>query len=318
MGGVVSLEGIDICLGDAVVGGRNSDVRLECAELEVVVAVIFLNAANLNALNGYEHRLSGNESSVGKCGSVLIDLGEINGLNGLDSSVIDLDVSTYYLVKSIVCILNTGYGYGHTNLKAKVSLGILGINETVYVVTTLTLEVLDVYAVTGRSVGLGEDTAYNTANNYGSIVCCCSVLSEGEYLESGNGSLEGSGLNVTCIILDGSGKSVTNRLVCLRNGYSYEVRILSSCNGNSLIIGFPGYCELNALNGNYGNKVVARGSLGCCVLVKVKEEGICFVKLSIALGLFAENGVDLILNSVNYAASCKAGKSKDQHNYECE
>ena len=257
VGGVVSLEGIDICLGDTVVGGRNSYVRLERAELEVVVAVVFLNTADLNALNGYEHRLSGNESSVGKSSSVLIDLGEINGLNGLDSSVIDLDVSGYYLVKSIVCILDTGYGYGHTNLNSKVSIGILGINETVYIITALTLEVLDVYAVAGRTVGLGEDTGYNTANNYGSIVCCCSVLSEGEYLECGNGSLEGSGLNVTVSISDSSGKSVTDRLVCLGNNYGYEVGILCCYDSNSLIVGFPGYRELNALNGNYGNEVVA-------------------------------------------------------------
>ena len=144
------LEGLDVFLGDAVVGGGDTNICFLVSQLELEVSACFVLTCDLNALNCYEHRLSFNKSSLVESSSLGVSLGVVNGSNFLNGLIGDSNRCVYDLVQTVVGVLNAGYVNGHTNLDAQISGGIVG--QVVNVVAAFVVGILQVQTVGAGAV----------------------------------------------------------------------------------------------------------------------------------------------------------------------
>ena len=267
--GVSISEGGLLGKRDTVVRGRKSYVGLVVTKLEVVVTVGSLLAADLNALDGYKERLLTNESCIVKSSCVSEDLGVVNGSYGGDVGVDDLNYCVNNLVEAVVGVLSAGNFNLHTYLEAEVCLRILGISETVDVVTAVVIEVLNVHTVSRGTVGLGEDTGDDTGNDYGIVILCCSVLCIRHGLVCRNLASIFLGYGVTICVRNGCLKGVCDfgeGLGIYIDGV--EASLGAFLYGNACCINSPGYSIGGAVNNNLTNYVVVVRSCFSLVLVK--------------------------------------------------
>ena len=220
--GVSCLECIDLSLVDAVVGGGNSDVGFQIAELKLEVAVSGVLTGDLNVLDGDEHTLLCNKSCIVELGSSGIHLGKVNGSNRLDGAVLDLNGCVDQLVRTAIQILHTGHTNGHTNLDAG-SNRIVG--QVVDVVAALSVLVLQIESVCAPAVCLGNDTGDDTLYDQSLLVLSGCVLCKGGNLELGNHAVEGNGDAVALCIGDGG-----NELVC-----DVSIGLCGNVDGNHLL-----------------------------------------------------------------------------------
>ena len=267
------LEGLLLVLGDAVVGGGDSDVGLLAAQSKLVVAVGQILAGDLNALDGDEQRLLADQSLVVQCLCIGENVGVVDGLNRLDGLVEDLDGGVYDLVKAVVGILQAAGLDRHTDLQTKICLGILGVDQTVNVVAALVIKVLDVDTVAAGAVGLGEDTRDDTLNDDGRVILSGCVLGVREHLVCGNGALKRLHDRVTLVVLDGGGELVVDvGLGLFVDVDGHEAGLFTLLDGDTL-----GHVNgpVDRVNGRADHHaacdVVVGGSLDGLVLVKAVQ-----------------------------------------------
>ena len=307
------LKGFNVCFGNTVVGGGDTNVCFLIAQLKLVVAVLQRLTGDLNALDGNQHGLLSNQSLGLQVGGVGVDLGVIHGGYGLDGGIHNLNRGTYYLVQATVGVLQTGNRNGHTNLQTQISLGILGVGKAVNVVSALVVQILNVHTVAAGAVGLGEDTGNDTLNNHGSVIGGSRVVGIGEYLVGGNGALEGLLYGLAVLCLDGGGENVVDLLVGLFihvNGD--EAGLGAFLNGNALgdVYG-PLYGVNHAVHHNAAGNIIIGGGKGGIVLIKIEEivAGIDQIVAAVGGAIRALRG-----RIGTVGAACQEGKAKHGQN----
>ena len=306
--GMQLLEGLLLILGDAVVGGGDTDISFLIGQLELVVAAGGLLTGDLNTLDGDEHRLSLYQSGIGECLGIGVCLGVVNGSNLLDRLVDDGDGGIDDLIQAVVGILGTGSLNGHTDLESQIRLGILGIDQAVYIVTALVLQVLNVNAVTAGAVGLGEDTDDNALNGNNVTVCGCRIVGIRELLVCGNLAVEALLNGLAGLALDGSGQLISDLGLGLFVDVNGEEAILFAClDGNTLgNVNGPLNSVSHAVDHNTSDHIeVGRGDF-CVILIQAEQ-------VIAGGGQIADSvAALLLLTALLIAAGNKEGEAKSQ------
>ena len=272
---VCSLHSGDLVGGYAVVGGGEADVGFQTVQLEVVIALAFIGAGDLNALDGNEHCLLACECGIGQLLGIGVDLGEINGGCGGDVGIQNFNGCFNKLVGSVVEVLLTGGKNGHAFLNACIN----GVSrKTVDVVSALIVDVLQIQAVCAVVELLGKNTGNDTLHHQSCIVFSGCVLCKGSNLEHGNLAVEGLLDGVAFRILDGCGQCVGNVSSCsFVNVDGKEACFFAFLNSYALgYVNRPLNGVSNVADHNLTNYVVVGGGFFCVVLINTEQIVTCF------------------------------------------
>ena len=285
------------------VGNVGSYVTLLLAdgEVEILAGILFkILSADGNALDYYGHC-----NEVGERLTCCKVCGNINGSDGLNGLVYDLEGTVLDFLHTGIRLNGTGNGNGHTNLNTclcRVSL------KLVAVVAALAACVHKVEVVVLVVKAVSIDTNNDTLNGNGSALLSCHILLEGDYSILGNGTVEGNGSGSAVGSGDKTGELVSLlRLGLLINVYKPSVAVVSKL--NKLVVNRPVNGVNSLCNNNLTVNLIVRGSNRIYLVVLSYDVlssflrvegciGVNFAALAYATNVIVGMGVDQAVDNV--------------------
>ena len=243
------------------VGNVGSYVTLLIAdgEVEILAGILFkILSADGNALDYYGHC-----NEVGERLTCCKVCGNINGSDGLNGLVYDLEGTVLDFLHTGIRLNGTGNGNGHTNLNT--CLCRIG-SELVAVVAALAACVHKVEVVVLVVKAVSVDTNNDTLNGNGSALLSCHILLEGDYSILGNGTVEANGSGSAVGSGDKTGELVLLLgLGLLINVYKPSGAVINKL--NKLVVNRPINSVNNAANSNLAVNLVVSCSNGVFLVV---------------------------------------------------
>ena len=266
------------------VGNVGSYVGSNAIKLEVEVLALL---GEILRTKSYTLDYNRESNEVVVVGVLLPDVGDVNEVEGLDSSVNNLNRCVLELGKCVVGLSLTGDTNGHTNLDTEISNGIR-IIHLIVVVTANAGGIHYEEVVSGVTKRLGVNENNDTLNGKEVAGLSICVILPSVNLELSKLAAEVSDCYVTLFRGDGSGKSVGSLLGSILGN-------LGNLNNNGSTIGRNGDGNLVGRSGpNYGEGSVADSNLtyeskvcgGVCGIILVELTHVCrCIKKCLILGI---------------------------------